>query len=85
MVKIQSVGVIKTSLRSGGGGGGTIMKRTETTNLPFFYYLLQRKYVQQVQEQDTKFIPLTSLNKYLHNDKSETDVNVNTNVYNGRN
>jgi len=34
--------------------------------IAFFNDLLQRKYVQHVQ--DTKIFPLTNFNKYIHND-----------------
>jgi hypothetical protein len=30
-----------------------------------------------------KIVPLTNLNKYLHNDTSETEVNINISVNNG--
>jgi len=45
--------------------------------------LLQRKYVQHFQGQVTKIVPLTHLNKYLHNDTSETEVRIKTSVSNG--
>jgi len=42
----------------------------------FFKVLLQRKYVQYVLGQITKSVPLTNLNTYSYNSKSEIEVNI---------
>jgi hypothetical protein len=42
--------------------------------------LLQRKYVQHVQVQVEKIVPLTKLNKYLNSDIIETEVNINEEI-----
>ena len=51
--------------------------------LHFFKDLLQRKYVQHVQGQVT-IVPLTNLNKYLHNGIGETEMEINIGVNKGR-
>ena len=40
------------------------------------------KYVQHVPRTRYRIIPLTNMNKYSHNDTSETEVNINVSVNN---
>ena len=52
-------------------GKNRILKNKPQTYIPFIIIiflndLLQRKYVQHVQ--DTKIVPLTNFNTYIHND-----------------
>ena len=54
---------------------------------PFPKYLKKRLIAQKVctacSRTNYKIVPFTKLNKYLHYDTSETEVNVNINVTNG--
>jgi len=48
----------------------------------FFRYITQ-KVCKAYSRTSYKIVPLTNLNKYLHSDTSETEVNINISVNNG--